>query len=292
MSASQTVLRSPRHNKASANYSEEQPAPSHHMLATRRRSHDATMNTRSMIEHRRRSVDPTLPFEHDSDSDHHLRLHTRTYCSQSTERPMFEESNSDHDHIGSQSLAIEDSAPEGMSKLSQADFNEEEPPEITVNAPTPLEYLPTPLEYLSQPSSPPKSRVGKSQPDIHAALSQQFPSQSIPEFSHYPGQWEGGSYYTMDAVRTEARWFHDGRFKRPIVKPNMSASQGQIYHMRSDPHLNFEAMAVKGSGLEKVTEEQEAGRRERHRSRSRGHQQLGKKHLQATVVTKVPKAER
>lgn len=287
MSASQTVLRSPRHNKSAANYSEDQPPPSRHMLATRRRSHDATLNTRSVIEHRRRSADPASTFDPEGDSEHYLaRPHGRVYCSQSTtERPMFEDSNSDHG--GSQSLVIDEPAIEGMPKLSQVDFNEEEPPEITVNAPTPL-------EYLSQPSSPPKSRVGKSQPDIHAALSQQFPSQSIPEFSHYPSQWEGGTYYTMDPVRTEARWFHDGRFRRPVVKPNMSASQGQIYRMRSDPHLNFEPMPIKGSGLEKVAEEQVAGRRgDRHRSRgaSRG-AQLGKKHLQATVVnTKVPKAE-
>ncbi len=255
------------------------------MLATRRRSHENTLNPRSIIEQRRRSADPTLTIDPDGEGDHYVqRSHGRAYVSQSVERPMFEDSNSDHG--GSQSLVIDESTAECMTKLSQADFNEEEPPEITVNPPLLL-------EYLSQPSSTPKIRVGKSQPDIHA-LSQQFPSQSIQEFPHYAGAaWEGGSYYTMDQARVEARWFHDGRFRRPVVKPNMSASQGQIYRMRSDPHLNFEPVAIKGSGLEKVTEEQEAAgrRRDRHQSRVRG-QQLGKKHLQATVVAKVPKAER
>ncbi len=235
-----------------------------------------------MIEHRRRSADPAVTYDPD---DHRIPA-ARAYYSQA-ERPMFEDSNSDHG--GSQSLVTEDMTDEIASnastltvKLSQADFNEYEHPDITVDAPPP------PIEYLSQPSSPPKSRVGKSLTDIHTlSHSQQYLSQSGPEYPpHYPSQWDGPGYYTVD--RPDARWFHDGRFRRPVAKPNIPTSQGQIRRMRSDPHLNSEPLAVKSSALKKVAEEEEEGRDNQRRVKG---QQLGKKHLQATVVTSGPKAD-
>lgn len=255
------------------------------MLVSRRRSHDIGLNQRSIIEHRRRSADPAVTYDPDGDPDHYHYPAARAYYSQA-ERPLFEDSNSDHG--GSQSLVTEDMtdeiAPNASTitvKLSQADFNEYNHPDITIDAPPPM-------EYLSQPSSPPKSRVGKSLTDIPTlSHSQQYLSQSGQEFPHYPSQWEGGYYTVHD--RPDARWFHDGRFRRPVAKPNIPTSQGQIRRMRSDPHLSSEPLAVKSSALKQVAEEEEEGRESQRKVKG---QQLGKKHLQATVVTSGPKAER
>ena len=318
MSVSQQSLSSAHHSSPKrAAYSKQHLAEdpsSRHLFIGCRRSHDINRNPH-IIEHRRRSADPAVNFDPDAEGEAYPpRLRGRAYYSQ---QQLFDDSNSDHG--GSQSLATDDmsylpediggshastlTAPFKTQDLSQAEFNEEDRSELPTEPP--VLVIDPEQGYLSQPSSPPKSRVGKSLTDIHAlstnplSHSQQLLSQSIAEFpAHYPSPWEGGGFYSpLDAARPELRWFHDGRFRRPVAKPTMSASQGQIHRMRSDPYLNFELASAKGSGLKKVTEEEEGHREARahHSTRVKGHL-VPNKHqiLQATVVTEttVPKSER
>lgn len=244
LSASQQTLGSPHHGSPKRGYSKL--TDDRHLTVSRSRHlHDVGLS------HRRRSADPAMTFDPE-EAEFPPQFLGRAYHSQCDHQ--FEDSNSDHGSLqslvheegyindaGSNSTLI--AGPFKPQDLSQAEFVEEEGPEITI-VPPPIE---SEMPFLSQPSSPPKSRVGKSLTDLHAlSHSQQVLSQPYPEYLHYPGMWEGSAGYHLSA--TEQHWYHDGRFKRPVAKPNISASQGQIHRMRSDPHLNYDHVASKSSG--------------------------------------------
>ena len=327
MSTSQQPLSSPHHTH---NSPKRAPMP---MYVGRRRSHDTNMDSRKLTEQRRRSADPALNFdpsikrgqESGSDGDSgDGRM--RAYHSQLSDSPRRRFEDSSSDHSGSQPLASDDIymgvteygngsststltaavsplqySTEQQQKLSQVEFVEEEPTDLSIEYHPLITELQSEMsiQHLSQPSSPPKSRHGKSLTDIHAVTStlshsQQFLSQSVAEFPHYH-HWDNSPYYTMADTSRQA-WFHDGRFRRPVVKPALSTSHGQIYRMYSDPHLNYDpgSHSIKSRQLKKVAEEEEqketrsrqtAQRSGPQRGRGVKGQQLGRKHLKATVVS-------
>lgn len=292
------------------------------MLEQRRRSADPAVN-----------FDLTIVRESGSDTGgesgdggRYTNMRPHQYHGQLPESHRYEDSSSDHG--GSQTLNTDDNylaetdygngsststlTAAGNSsqaylpladKLSQAEFANEDPNDFYHNNLV-EELPPTEMGVLSQPSSPPKSMRGKSLTDIHTlgnstlSHSQQFLSQSIADFHHH--HWDMQSpYYTMaDSSRQDRAWFHDGRFRRPVAKPALSTSHGQIYRMYSDPHLNYDpgSHTIKSSQLKKVAEEEEqkSTRPRQQQNSQRGSQQkakilkaqqLGKKHLKATVVS-------
>ena len=288
----------------------------------RRRSADPALNFDPSIRRGQESGS-----EGDSgDGGRFQRMRVHQYHSQQSDSPRHRFEDSSSDHGGSQTLAPDDIymgitdygngsststltaavsptqySTDQQQKLSQVEFVEEDPTDL------PMEYQPLVTElqpemgvqHLSQPCSPPKSRHGKSLNDIHAisstlSHSQQFLSQSVAEFPHYH-HWDGSPYYTM-ADSSRQAWFHDGRFRRPVVKPSLSTSHGQIYRMYSDPHLNYDpgSHSIKSSHLKEVAEEEEQKEMKSRQTAQRGGhqrgrgvkgQQLGKKHLKATVVS-------